>query len=138
VPRAAPARREPDRPPPPRRFGATYTLWLLGAQAALAAIGVSCVVGVFGRGEPSRWPEWSYLNADKILLLLAGALFLLAVWAAYHLPVFTTLVMALLALGACTSRYLDAGSIDLSRTLALAVAMLALWLALSHRRAAAR
>ncbi|MCK6458350.1 MAG: hypothetical protein L6Q95_00470 [Planctomycetes bacterium] len=140
VPRAAPAapRRseEADRPRTPRRFGASYTMWLLGAQAALGALGISCLVGVFRRSADR--PAWSYLGEDKYALAGAGALFLLAVWAAYHFPVLTTLVAALLAIGACAWRYTEAGSVDVTRTAALAVAMLALWLALNHRRAAAR
>jgi len=138
VPRAAPARRreEADRPRGPRRFGARYTLWLLGAQTALAGLGVSCLVGVFHRSADR--PEWSYLSENKYALLGVGGIFFLAVWAAYHLPVLTTLLAGLLVLGACAWRYVDAGTVDLSRAIALAVAMLALWLALSHRRAAAR
>jgi hypothetical protein len=111
-------------------------MWLLGAQAALGAIGVSCLVGVFRRSTDR--PAWSYLSEDKYALAGAGALFLLAVWAAYHVPVLTTLVAALLAIGACAWRYMEAGTVDVTRTMALAVAMLALWLALNHRRAAAR
>jgi hypothetical protein len=49
--------------------------------------------------------------------------------------VLVTLTAALLALGACAWRYASAGAVDASRTLALSVAMLALWLALAHRRA---
>jgi hypothetical protein len=111
-------------------------MWLLGAQAALGAIGLSCLVGVFKRAADR--PEWSYLSEGKIALAGVGALFLAMVWAAYHLPVVTTLVAALLAIGACAWRYTEAGSVDVTRTAALAVAMLALWLALNHRRAAAR
>ncbi|HEX5136915.1 MAG TPA: hypothetical protein VFY93_08090 [Planctomycetota bacterium] len=140
VPRAAreaPRRlEEADRPRTPRRFGATYTLWLLGAQAALAVLGLSCLVGVF-RPSADR-PAWSYLSEDKYALAGAGALLLLAVWAAYHFPVLTTLATALLAIGVCALRYVDAAAVDVTRTAALVVAMLALWLALNHRRAAAR
>jgi hypothetical protein len=110
-------------------------MWLLGAQAALGTIGLSCLVGVFRRSADR--PEWSYLSEDRYALAGAGAAFLLAVWAAYHLPVVTTLLAALLAIGACAWRYTEAGSVDVTRTAALAVAMLALWLALNHRRAAA-
>jgi lysine biosynthesis protein LysW len=134
VPRVTPRRRE-EAPRGPRRFGASYTMWLLGAQTALAALGVSCVVGAFY--HPAGLPQWSYLRESPYVLFGAGGAFFLAVWAAYHLPVLTTLLVSLLVLGACALRYLNAGTVDLSRTLALAVAMLALWLALSHRRASA-
>jgi len=111
-------------------------MWLLGAQAALALLGLSCLVGVF-RPSADR-PAWSYLSEGKYALAGAGALLFLAVWAAYHFPVLTTLLTALLAIGVCALRFLNAGDVDVTRTAALAVAMLALWLALNHRRAAAR
>lgn len=136
APRPTPRSAEAESPRPPRRFGARYTLWLLGAQAAIALLGLSCVVGAFYRAWDQ--PAWSYLRESPIALVGAGALLFLAVWATYHLPVLTTLALALLVLGACAWRYMDAGAVDASRAIALAVAMLALWLALSHRRAAAR
>jgi hypothetical protein len=49
--------------------------------------------------------------------------------------VLTTLVGALAVLAGCAFRFSQTGTVDASRTLALSVAMLALWLALSHRRA---
>jgi hypothetical protein len=122
-----------ERPRPPRRFTRPYTLWLLGAQTALLALALSCLAGVFFRNWPQ--PEWSYLRESRYVLLGAGLALLLAVWAAYHLPVLVTLAAALAAIGACASRYAAAGAVDASRSLALSVAMLALWLALAHRRA---
>lgn len=131
--RPAPRRSQGERPRTPRRFGPTYSFWLLGAQAALFVLGLSCLLGGFhALGEP---PEWSYLRENQYALLGAGGVFFLLVWAAYHLPVLTTLVGALAVLAACAWRFSEKGTVDASRTLALAVAMLALWLALSHRRA---
>ena len=136
TPRAGPRRRDAQGPPAPRRFGTSYTFWLLGAQAALALLGVSCLVGAFRRAGGD--PDWSYLREHPFALLGAGAFFLFAVWAAARVPVLTTLVAALAVLAACAWRFSEAGTVDLSRTIALSVAMLALWLALSHRRAVAR
>jgi len=131
--------REPpaaERAPAARRYPKRYTLWLLGAQAALVLLGASCIVGAFHRAW--EMPARSYVREGPYALLGAGVLFFLAVWAAYHLPVLATLGAALAVLAACAWRYWSAGAVDASRTLALAVAMLALWLALSHRRAVRR
>ncbi len=136
APRPAPRRDAAQAPPAPRRYGARYTFWLLGAQAALALLGVSCLVGAFRRAGGD--PAWSYLRENPFALLGAGAFFVFAVWAAARVPVLATLVAALAVLAACAWRFSEAGRVDLSRTIALSVAMLALWLALSHRRAAAR
>jgi hypothetical protein len=97
---------------------------------------VTCLAGVFHRSWDQ--PSWSFVRESPYALIGAGVALLLAVWAAYHLPVVTTLVAALAVLGACAWRYASAGQVDVSRAIALLVAMLALWLALSHRRAAAR
>lgn len=136
APRPAPRAGEAERPRAPRRFGIRYTFWLLGAQAALGALGVSCFAGAFHRAWDQ--PEWSYVREDPYALVGAGAFFFFAVWAAYHVPVLTTLVGALAALAACAWRFSETGTVDASRVIALSVAMLALWLALSHRRAVAR
>lgn len=134
VPKAAPRREAAERPSAPRRFGPRYTLWLLGAQAALGALALSCFAGAFHRAWDK--PQWSYLKESPLALAGAGVFFCAAIWAAYHVPVLATLAAALAALAACAWRFSEAGSVDVSRALALAVAMLALWLALSHRRAA--
>ncbi len=133
--RPAPRRQAVERPPGPRRFGTKYTFWLLGAQAALALLALSCFLGAFH----SEWeqPRWSYVKEDPYALVGAGAFFCFSVWAAYHVPVLTTLVAALAVLAACAYRFSVTATVDVSRAIALSVAMLALWLALSHRRAGA-
>jgi hypothetical protein len=93
-------------------------------------------VGAFHRGWDK--PAWSFLKESPYALMGAGAFFVAAIWAAFHVPVLATLAAALGVLAACAWRFSEAGTVDVSRTLALALAMLALWLALSHRRAAAR
>jgi hypothetical protein len=139
----------PSLPPPPhvqeaphfaqapqRTFKrpARVTLWLLGAQSTLAILGLTCVLGAFfhRRWEP---PEWSYFHENEMLLLLVGVCLLLGGWLAHYLPILTTLAVAVLVMCACAHYYVLEHQVDASRTLALAMAMLALFLAMQHRRA---
>jgi len=116
---------------------ARFTLWLLGAQAALAVLGLSCVLGAFfhRRWEP---PEWSYFRENEMLLLLVGVGLLLGGWLAHYLPILTTLGVSVLVMCVCGHYYVLENVVDASRTLALAVAMLAVFLAMQHRRALSR
>jgi len=129
----------PEAPQPQSRLKkpARYTLWLLGAQAALAVLGLSCVLGAFFH---RRWqpPEWSYFRENEMLLLLVGVGLLLGGWLAHYLPVLTTLGVSVLVMCVCGHYYVLEHVVDASRTLALAVAMLAVFLALQHRRALGR
>jgi len=120
---------EPEDPPPP------YTAWLFGAQALLIAAGGTCLAGALFR---SGWnpPNWSVYQEDPVLLALSGIGLCVAALAARHLPVFVTLVCAIVTLCACAVAFRRVPhEVDASRTLLLATAMLALWLALQHRRA---
>lgn len=123
----------PRRLKPPDRF----TFWLLGAQATLAVLGLSCILGAFfhRRWEP---PAWSYFRENEMLLLLVGVGLLLGGWLAHYLPVLTTLGVSVLVMCVCAHYYVLEHVVDASRTLALAVSMLALFLALQHRRALGR
>jgi len=116
---------------------ARVTLWLLGAQSMLAILGLSCVLGAFFH---RRWqpPSWSYFHENEILLLLVGVGLLLGGWLAHYLPILTTLGVAVLVMCVCAHNYVLHSEVDASRTLALAGAMLALFLALQHRRALTR
>jgi hypothetical protein len=116
---------------------ARYTLWLLGAQSTLAILGLTCVLGAFFH---RRWqpPEWSYFRENEILLLLVGVGLLLGGWLAHYLPVLTTLGVAILVMCVCAHNFVLHDEVDASRMLALAMAMLALFLALQHRRALSR
>jgi len=132
--RAAPRRRTPA-PAPPRPPRPPYTLWLLGAQAALAVLGLSCLGGALLDLAP---PAWSYLAEPGVVLFGAGVGLLAAGWFATYAPVLATLVVALLVMGACALGFARFGEVDASRTLGLMTAMLAVWLALQHRRATHR
>ena len=126
--RAAPPAPEPEDPPPP------YSGWLFGAQAVLIASGGTCLAGALFR---SGWnpPPWSVYMEHPVWLALSGVGLCIAALAARHLPVFVTLIVACVTLGACAVAYKHVRVVDASRTLLLAAAMLALWLALQHRRA---
>ena len=116
---------------------ARFTLWLLGAQSALAILGLSCVLGAFFH---RRWqpPSSSYFFENEMLLLVVGVCLLVGGWLAHYLPILTTLVVAVLVMCACAHYYVLENAVDASRTLALAGAMLAVFLALQHRRALER
>lgn len=143
---------EPSRPLPPHvpeapdysgvpkkklKKPARITLWLLGAQSTLAILGLTCVLAAFfhRRWEP---PEWSYFRENEMLLLLVGVGLLLGGWLAHYLPILTTLGVSVLVMCVCAHNYVLHHQVDASRTLALAMAMLALFLALQHRRALTR
>jgi len=117
----------------PRRKAAPFTFWLLGAQACIAVLGLSCLAGAFLR---SGWhpPEWSYFRENPWILVAAGIGLLLAGWTVVYLPVLTSLGVAVFVLCVCGHSYVLHQSVDASRVLALTAAMLALWLALQHRR----
>lgn len=132
-PAPRPRRRpEPDAPRPAPRE--PYSAWLFAAQAALVALGAACLAGPFATGE---WdpPRWSFFREDGLVLVVAGAAFLVAAGLARRLPILTTLLAAIAVLAACALHYRAEREVDASRALALSLAMLALWLALQHRRA---
>ena len=129
---------EPDEPEPMAsrklKLPLRFTLWLLGAQATLAILGLTCLAGAF-YGDDWNPPEWSYFRENPLILAATGIALIAAGWLAHYLPVLTTLAVVLLVVGACSLYYLGAGRVDASRVIALSLAMLALWLALQHRRA---
>jgi hypothetical protein len=132
----APRRRAeaaPAAPPPRIPRPEPYSAWLFSAQAALAALGAACLVGALGKGD---WPPWSFLETNPFALVGVGVGFLVLAGVARRLPVSTTLLAACLVLAACALHYREEREVDASRVLALGTAMLALWLALQHRRAA--
>jgi len=137
VPKASRKARAPEpaptpAPPPKRKHVRPYSIWLLGAQTALIALGLSCIVGAFFSGW--KPPDSTYFREDVMWLVLAGIALFLAAWLSRVTPVLGTLAGAVGVLGACGHAYVMVGTIDASRTIALSVAMLALWLALQHRR----
>jgi hypothetical protein len=140
-PSLAPPPHVPEAPQPPSqrklKRPARFTLWLLGAQSTLAILGLTCVLGAFFH---RRWqpPDWSYFRENEILLLLVGVGLLLGGWLAHYLPILTTLGVSVLVMCVCAHNYVLHSEVDASRTLALAMSMLALFLAMQHRRALSR
>lgn len=145
APRAEPPAEAPPPPPPPQRrlepppkpasaLRHAYSLWLFLAQTALVGLGVACVAGVLFR---DRWrpPPGSFLHEPELPLLAAGATFVLLGAFARVFPVAMALLGALGTMTAFAWQHGEGRPVDASRTLALAVAMLALWFALQHRRA---
>jgi len=136
-----PARRARAKPEPPRAREAAparprppATLWLLLAQLVLLALGGSCVAGAFFKEAWGPAPP-SYFHEPPPALALAGVLYLLLSVLARRLPVLAGLAGALAAMWAGAIHFQERGALDASRTVALALAMLALWLGLQHRRA---
>jgi hypothetical protein len=126
---------EPKAEPAPVRL--RFTVWLLAAQVVLLGLGAACIWGAF-MAEEEGLPEWSFLRYNSLYLAGAGILLLVLGAAAGHAPTLWTLTAVLFVLGACSYHYYSEGVVDASRTLALSLTMLALWLALQHRRAASR
>ncbi|MHC4550324.1 MAG: TFIIB-type zinc ribbon-containing protein [Planctomycetota bacterium] len=135
VPRGAPP--PAPEPAPKLQLPARFTLWLLGAQLALAALGLSCLAGAFF-GQEWNPPTWSYFHEPPMLLVVFGIVLVVAGWLAHYLPILTTLGVVLLVMGACALHYATDREVDASRTLALSLALLALWLSFQHRRALTR
>ena len=134
-----PTRVPPPRPaPPPKlKLPARFTLWLLGAQTVLAVLGLTCLAGAFFHREWNP-PGWSYFRENPMLLVVVGIGLIVAGWLAHYMPILITLCTSLLVMGACALHYATAREVDASRALALSVSLLAVWLALQHRRALTR
>jgi hypothetical protein len=126
---------EPKSEPAPLKF--RFTVWLLTAQVVLLGLGAACIWGAF-MGEEEGLPEWSFLRYNSLYLAGAGIVLLVLGAAAGHAPTLWTLTAVLFVLGACGYHYYAEGVVDASRILALSLTMLALWLALQHRRARLR
>lgn len=130
--RAAPKSADPKasaRKPRPKT-----SAWLYLTQAALGALGLSCFVGAlfYAGWKP---PPSSYFALSAAILIPAGLGILGAGWLAARFPLFASESVAIFALCVCAQNYYMENAVDVSRVLALSVAMLALWLALQHRRA---
>ena len=128
---AAPRRRrraepEPETAPAPARRPFSY--WQLASQVTIALLGVACLAGAFFRGGWEK-PEWSFFMEDPLWLAAAGAGLILLCFLG------SRLIFVLCAGG---HYYSQTGEVEVSRVLALSVAMLALWFALQHRRAIGR
>ena len=127
APRARPREREPAQ-----TRQAPVSLSLLGAQALLILLAVSCLAG--GLFQKS-WqpPSWSYFHANPMLLVGVGIGLIIAAGVSRRFPITATLSVVVVILVACTLHYRFNRTIDASRVLALSLSMVALWLAMEHR-----
>ena len=133
--RTAPRRRraaESEPAPTPARRPFSY--WQLASQVTIALLGVACLAGAFFRGGWEK-PEWSFLMEDPLWLAGAGTGLLLLCFLGSRIPLIASMVAAIFVLCAGGWYYSRTGEVEVSRVLALSVAMLALWFALQHRRA---
>jgi len=125
---ALPAPARPARPEP-------FTFFMMAAQAVLFLLAFSCVWAAFNVGgwEP---PSWSYFGEHDFALLGAAAVLVFFGFMTRYRPLTMTLAAVLMV---CASIFLgqkfESHPLDASRTIALSLTLLAVWLALEHRRA---
>jgi hypothetical protein len=126
--RSAPA--QPARSARPEPF----TFFMMAAQAVLFLLALSCVWAAFNVGgwEP---PSWSYFGEHDFALLGAAGLLVFFGFMTRYRPLTMTLAAVLLV---CASIFLgqkfEDHPLDASRTIALSLTLLSVWLALEHRR----
>ena len=130
---AAATRSAAQKSDEPLRRQVNHTTWSFLTQLVLGALGVSCIAGAL------FYPGWkppasSYFALAPVILFPAGGALLFAGWLAGKWPVVSSLLAAIAVLGACAQNYWTASAVDVSRVLALSVSLLAVWLALQHRR----
>ena len=134
---SAPRRRrraEPDPEPAPVPARRPFSYWQLASQVTIALLGVACLAGAFFRAGWEK-PEWSFFMEDPLWLAAAGAGLILLCFLGSRLPILSSLAAAIFVLCAGGWYYSRTGEVEVSRVLALSVAMLAVWFALQHRRA---
>ena len=121
----APAR--PARPEP-------FTFFMMAAQAVLFLLAASCIYAAFNVGG---WkpPTWSYFGEHDFALLGAAAVLVFLGFMARYRPIAMTLAAVLVVCASILLGQKFAGhTLDASRTIALSLTLLAVWLALEHRR----
>jgi len=142
VPREQPARRklelEPERaaraPVKRGRRPEPFTFYMMAAQAVLLGLSLLCFVAAF---RPGSWrpPSWSWFAEPPLLLMLFGVGFAFCAFMVRYVPRLMALLAVLIVCGGILAGHrLEQQPVDASRTLALAAAMLAVWLAMEHRR----
>ena len=142
---AAPAARTGRRPRPEPDHAETQTrgkraarplplsLSLLGAQAILGLMAAGCFAGAFFRGSWNP-PATSFFGQDALLLTALGGGLVFALLAALRYPITSTLLVVLGMLLLSALHYRADRVLDASRVIAISLAMVALWLAMEHRK----
>jgi DNA-directed RNA polymerase subunit RPC12/RpoP len=135
-PDPAPARERTRAPAPaaPKRPHEPFTFWMLAAQAVLFLLALSCVWGGFrvGGWEP---PHWSYFAEHEFALIGAAVALVFTGFMVRYLPVTSSLGGVLVVCAGIFLGHQFAGhKVDATRTIALSMSLLAVWLALEHRK----
>lgn len=109
------------------------SLSLLGAQAILGLMAAACFAGALLR---SSWnpPATSVFGQDPMLLIALGGSLVFALLAALRYPITSTLLVVLGMLLFSALHYRTDRVLDASHVIAISLAMVALWLAMEHRR----
>jgi len=141
VPREQPRRKlvlEPDPGAPPvvrrARRPEPFTFYMMAAQAVLLALSLVCFVAAF---RPGNWkpPSWSWFAEHPLILMAFGVGFAFCAFMERYWPRTMALLAVLIVCGGILAgvRFEDR-SVDASRTLALSATLVAVWLAMEHRR----
>ncbi|MEM8882973.1 MAG: hypothetical protein AAGD14_02800 [Planctomycetota bacterium] len=140
-PKAAARRRTAANPQPAQtvRRAPPTTFYMLATQGVLLGLSLLCFVAAF---KPGGWdpPDWSWFDEHPFLLMAFGVSFAFCGFMARYVPRLMALLSVLLVAGgiAAGMHFKETANaeylVDASRTLALALALLAVWLALEHRR----
>lgn len=141
VPREQPRRKlelEPERAPAPAvrrgRRPEPFTFYMMASQAVLLALALVCFVAAF---RPGDWdpPSWSWFAEHPLILMAFGIAFAFCGFMERYFPRTMALFAVLIVCGGILAGHrLLHRPVDASRTLALSAALLAVWLAMEHRR----
>jgi len=134
--RAQPRLQIEKEPPAPVRAARPepFTFYMMAAQAVLFLLALSCIWAAFNVGgwQP---PSWSYFGEHDFALLGDAAMLVFLGFMARYRPLTMTLGAVLVV---CASIFLgqklEGHPLDASRTIALSLTLLTVWLALEHRR----
>jgi len=131
---------EPERPAPTpvrKKRSEQFTFFMMGAQAVLFLLALSCVWAAFNVGgwEP---PVWSYFAEHDFALLGAAVVLVFLGFMTRYRPLAMTLAAVLAVCAAILlGQEYESHTLDASRTIALSMTLLAVWLAIEHRHATA-
>ncbi|MHC4409896.1 MAG: TFIIB-type zinc ribbon-containing protein [Planctomycetota bacterium] len=130
-PQAPPVVRKSKRPEP-------FTFYMMATQGLLLVIALLCFVAAF---RPGDWkpPSWSWFGEHPLILMAFGVGFAFCAFMARYWPRVMALLSVLIVCGGILAgvRLHDdptQHAVDASRALALSATLLAVWLAMEHRR----